>query len=82
LLLLAAGISAGLACFDLLNSSRGAAYGAGFADIRVQLPANIVLGLVSLGSGVWLLGYALTGLQPRRWLDGRVAWPTGDRRPD
>ncbi|MBD2159890.1 UPF0182 family protein [Limnothrix sp. FACHB-1083] len=82
LVLLAAGISAGVACFDLLNSTRGAAYGAGFADIRVQLPANIGLGLVSLGSGVWLLGYALTGLQPRRWLDGRVAQPTGDRRPD
>jgi len=82
LVLLAAGMSAGLACFDLLNSSRGASYGAGFADIRVQLPANIALGLVSLGSGVWLLGYAMTGLQPRRWLDGRVARPTGDRRPD
>lgn len=82
LLLLAVGISAGLACFDLLNSTRGASYGAGFADIRVQLPANIGLGVLSAGSGVWLLGYALTGLQPRRWLDGRVARPRGDRRPD
>lgn len=82
LVLLAAGISAGLACFDLLNSTRGASYGAGFADIWVQLPANIGLGLLSAASGLWLLGYALTGLQPRRWLDGRVTRPRGDRRPD
>ncbi|PSB06033.1 hypothetical protein C7B62_23890 [Pleurocapsa sp. CCALA 161] len=49
--------------FDLLYSSRGVVYGAGYTNIEVQLPLEIWLGIVSIASGIWLLSKGLTGYQ-------------------
>jgi len=41
--------------FDLLYSFRGVVYGAGFTNIKVQLPIEFWLTLVSIASAIWLL---------------------------
>ncbi|MGL5833526.1 MAG: UPF0182 family protein, partial [Waterburya sp.] len=41
--------------FDLLYSFRGVVYGAGYTNIKVQLPIEVWLTLVSIVSGIWLL---------------------------
>ena len=57
---LGAGVMLGLALqhwlnrFDLLYSSRGVVYGAGYTNIQVQLPLEICLTLISIISAIWL----------------------------
>ncbi len=47
--------------FDLLYSSRGVVYGAGYTNIKVQLPIEICLSLISLVSAFWLFYKSFTG---------------------
>ncbi len=47
--------------FDLLYSSRGVVYGAGYTNIQVQLPLEVCLTAVSIISAVWLLYKGFTG---------------------
>ena len=49
--------------YDLLYSSRGVVYGAGYTNIKVQLPLEICLTAVSLISAVWLFYKSWTGYQ-------------------
>ena len=57
--------------YDLLYSSRGVVYGAGYTNIQVQLPLEGYLTLVSIISGLWLLykgfkGYRNLEIQKRK----------------
>ncbi|MEO1801087.1 MAG: UPF0182 family protein [Cyanobacteria bacterium J06629_2] len=52
--------------FDLLYSSRGVVYGAGYTNIQVQLPLELCLTLVSILSAFWLLYKALKGYKNRQ----------------
>ena len=57
--------------FDLLYSSRGVVYGAGYTNIKVQLPIEICLCIISLISAVWLfykssVGYTNLQIQKRK----------------
>ena len=47
--------------FDLLYASRGVVYGAGYTNIKVQLPIEICLTVVAIASALWLLYKGLTG---------------------
>jgi len=47
--------------FDLLYSSRGVVYGAGYTNIKVQLPIEVCLTFVAIASALWLLYKGLTG---------------------
>ena len=47
--------------FDLLYSSRGVVYGAGYANIQVELPLEVCLTIVSILSAAWLLYKGFTG---------------------
>ena len=47
--------------FDLLYSSRGVVYGASYTNIKVQLPLEICLVIVSIISAIWLLYKGFTG---------------------
>lgn len=49
--------------FDLLYSSRGVVYGAGYTNIQVQLPLEICLTVVSIVSSIWLLYKGWVGYQ-------------------
>ncbi|NJK56543.1 MAG: UPF0182 family protein [Pleurocapsa sp. SU_5_0] len=66
---LGAAVMFALACqhwlnrFDLLYSFRGVVYGASYTNIKVQLPLEIWLSIVSIASGIWLLYKGLTGYQ-------------------
>lgn len=54
-------------CFELLYSARGVAYGAGFTDVKIQLPANIFLAvLASLIAGFlfWQTIFSVQSIQP------------------
>jgi len=60
-----------LSRYDLLYSSRGVVYGAGYTNIKVQLPLEGCLTLVSIISGIWLLykgfkGYRNLEIQKRK----------------
>ncbi|MBW4525818.1 MAG: UPF0182 family protein [Phormidium tanganyikae FI6-MK23] len=44
-----------LSRYELLYSTRGVTYGAGYTDIHVQLPAYIALGLTAFAIGLYLL---------------------------
>ena len=74
---LGAAVMVALACqhwlnrFDLLYSSRGVVYGAGYTNIKVQLPLEVCLTIVSIISALWLLykgfkGYQNLQIQRRR----------------
>ncbi|MEO0836022.1 MAG: UPF0182 family protein [Cyanobacteria bacterium J06642_3] len=74
---LGAAVMIALACqhwlnrFDLLYSSRGVVYGAGYTNIQVQLPLEVCLTIVSIISAFWLLykgfkGYQNLQIQRRR----------------
>ena len=57
--------------FDLLYSSRGVVYGAGYTNIQIQLPLEICLAVVSIVSAAWLLykgfkGYRNLQIQKRK----------------
>ena len=57
--------------FDLLYSSRGVVYGAGYTNIQVQLPIEVCLTIVSIISSIWLLykgfkGYRHLQIQRRK----------------
>ena len=64
---LGAAVMLALACqhwlnrFDLLYSSRGVVYGAGYTNIQVELPLEMCLAGVSILSAVWLLYKGFTG---------------------
>lgn len=47
--------------FDLLYSSRGVVYGAGYTNIKVQLPLEVCLAVVAIASAIWLLYKGFTG---------------------
>lgn len=50
--------------FDIVRSTRGAAYGAGYTDLFAQRPAQIILTLVALAAGaLCLANIALPGLR-------------------
>ena len=57
--------------YDLLYSSRGVVYGAGFTNIQVQLPLEVWLSIISVISACWLLykgfrGYRYLQIQQRK----------------
>ena len=47
--------------FDLLYSSRGVVYGASYTNVKVQLPLEVCLVVVSIVSAIWLLYKGFTG---------------------
>ncbi|GAB4276347.1 MAG: UPF0182 family protein [Oscillatoriaceae cyanobacterium] len=47
-----------LGCYELLYSTRGVSYGAGFTDVNVQLPVDIILALSALAISIHLLSKA------------------------
>ena len=47
--------------FDLLYSSRGVVYGAGYTNIKIQLPLEMCLAIVSVISAIWLIYKGITG---------------------
>ena len=49
--------------FELLYSSRGVVYGAGYTNITVQLPIEVCLTVISIISAIWLLYKGFTGYQ-------------------
>jgi uncharacterized protein len=49
--------------YDLLYSSRGVIYGAGYTNIRVQLPIEVCLTVVAIISAIWLIYKVFTGYQ-------------------
>ena len=49
--------------FNLLYSSRGVVYGAGYTNIKVQLPIEVCLTLISIISALWLFYKSFTGYQ-------------------
>lgn len=63
-------VSHWLSCYQLLYSTNGVIYGAGYADVRAKLPAYIVLSLSALAIALYLLGHSIVW-QPkskhRRW---------------
>ncbi|MGB5637216.1 MAG: UPF0182 family protein [Waterburya sp.] len=52
--------------FDLLYSSRGVVYGAGYTNIKVQLPIEICLTIVSIICSLWLLYKGFVGYRNRQ----------------
>ncbi len=52
--------------FDLLYASRGVVYGAGYTNIKVQLPIEICLMIISLISSLWLLYKGFVGYRNRQ----------------
>ena len=52
--------------FDLLYSSRGVVYGAGFTNIQVELPLEVCLAIVSIISSVWLIYKGFVGYRNRQ----------------
>ncbi|MDE5101053.1 MAG: UPF0182 family protein, partial [Trichodesmium sp. St16_bin4-tuft] len=48
-----------IACFELLYSPRGVVYGAGYTDIKVQLPAYVFLGILALLIAFFLFWQAI-----------------------
>jgi uncharacterized membrane protein (UPF0182 family) len=57
--MLAIALSYWLERYGLLYSSRGAIYGAGYTNVKAQLPAYTVLSLAALGIGLFALGRAV-----------------------
>lgn len=49
--------------FDLLYGFRGVVYGAGYTNIRVQLPIEMYLGIIAIISAIWLFYKSVTGYQ-------------------
>ncbi|MGL6339985.1 MAG: UPF0182 family protein, partial [Waterburya sp.] len=49
--------------YDLLYSSRGVIYGAGYTNIRVQLPIELCLTVIAIISAIWLIYKSFTGYQ-------------------
>jgi uncharacterized membrane protein (UPF0182 family) len=60
--------------FDLLRSTRGAAFGASFVDVHIQRPALLVLAAIALGAAVLCViqirrpGLRLAGIGVGAWL--------------
>ena len=52
--------------FDLLYAFRGVVYGAGYTNIKVQLPIEICLMIISLISSLWLLYKGFVGYRNRQ----------------
>ena len=52
--------------FDLLYSSRGVVYGAGYTNVKIQLPLEVCLTIVSIISAVWLLYKGFVGFRNLR----------------
>jgi hypothetical protein len=58
-LMLAIAFNFWLGRYELLYSTRGVTYGAGYTDVTVQLPANTLLSIIALAIAVIILWYAL-----------------------
>lgn len=80
---LGAGVMIGLAIqhwlnrFELLYSSRGVVYGAGYTNIRVQLPIEVCLTVISIISSLWLIYKGFSGyqnLQIQQFKLKRIIW--------
>ncbi|MGF1540082.1 MAG: UPF0182 family protein [Pleurocapsa sp.] len=61
LLMLSLGIQHWLNRYELLYSSRGVVYGAGYTNVKVQLPVEVSLTIVSIVTAGWLLFKCLFG---------------------
>jgi uncharacterized protein len=62
-----------LAMYDLLFSSRGIIYGAGYTDVRATLPVLKIMLVLSVLTGVALLaGAATKRLRPALWCGGAL----------
>ena len=76
-LMFAIAFSSWLSRYELLYSSRGVAYGAGYTDINVQLPIDVVLGITALTIAVYLLWGWMFWKPKRRWVGmGLLAYGT------
>jgi uncharacterized membrane protein (UPF0182 family) len=51
-------------CFELLYSPRGVAYGAGFTDVKIQLPVNIFLAVLAVFIAGFLFWQTIFSVQP------------------
>lgn len=63
--------------FELLYSSRGVVYGAGYTSIKVQLTIEICLTIVSILSAIWLIYKGFAGyqnLQQKKRKIKRIIW--------
>lgn len=71
-------------CFELLYSPRGVAYGAGFTDVKIQLPANIFLAVLAVliaGFLFWQTIFSVQPIQPYIELSLRLlGWRRRKRR--
>jgi len=59
-----------LSCYQLLYSTNGVIYGAGYTDVKAKLPAYIVLSLSALAIALYLLWYSVlwqSRSKHRRW---------------
>ncbi len=63
-LMLAIAFNFWLSRYELLYSTRGVTYGAGYTDVTVQLPANTILSILALAIAATLFWYAF--LRPRQ----------------
>ncbi len=64
-------LSNGLSCYQLLYSTNGVIYGAGYTDVRAKLPAYIVLSSCALAIAFYLLWHSVfwqPKLKHRRWV--------------
>ncbi|MDJ0650595.1 MAG: UPF0182 family protein [Xenococcaceae cyanobacterium MO_188.B19] len=61
MVMLSVGLYHWLNRYNILYSTRGVVYGAGFADIKIQLPVEFTLAFTATAIALWLLFKSLTG---------------------
>ncbi len=61
MVMLSVGLYHWLNRYNILYSTRGVVYGAGFADIKIQLPVEFTLAFIAAAIAFWLLFKSLTG---------------------
>lgn len=49
--------------YNLLYSTRGVVYGAGYTDIRIQLPVETLLAIIATSVAIWLIWKAIMGVK-------------------
>jgi hypothetical protein len=55
-----------LARYELLYSPRGVSYGASYTEVKIQLPFEAVLSILSIAIAIWLIYRAMVGWQRNR----------------
>ncbi|HLO88333.1 MAG TPA: UPF0182 family protein [Nostocaceae cyanobacterium] len=55
LLMLVIAFNYWLSCYELVYSPRGVSFGASYTDVKAQLPANIILGILAVAIAIYLL---------------------------